>query len=138
MFEGCGGQPGFVQVVAVLSALQATKSSASDFENVWSLIAALSCGDGTLQDQDRLKTRKADRKMQGLRTVTSSRRMSELLGNLSTPHGDSLRGLVTRLAKRIAPPIIKVERDQRGYVPIFLDATAIEVKGENFEGVDTI
>ena len=30
------------------------------------------------------------------------------------------------------------DRDKRGYVPIFLDATAIEVKGENFEGADTI
>ena len=49
-------------------------------------------------------------------------------------HADSLRGLTTQIAKLVAPSIIRREVKRRGYVPIFLDGTAIEVKGKNFEG----
>ena len=53
-------------------------------------------------------------------------------------HADSLRGLTTQIAKLVAPSIIRREVKRRGYVPIFLDGTAIEVKGKNFEGAGKI
>ena len=53
-------------------------------------------------------------------------------------HADSLRDLTTQIAKLIVPSIIRREIKRRGYVPIFLDGTAIEVKGKNFEGAGKI
>lgn len=107
---------------------------ASDVENLWSLIATLACGDGTLQDQDRLKGSRANRALLGLRHVAGSRRMGEWLSKLTTRHADSLRGLATRLARLIAPTIIAAEVKLRGYAPVFVDGTMIEVKGKNFVG----
>ena len=111
---------------------------ASDAENLWSLVAALACGDGTLQDQDRLKDNRADRAVLGLGEVAGSRRMGEWLQKLRERHADSLRGIATDLARRVAPQVIEAERAQRGYVPVFLDGTAIEVQGKNFDGAKTI
>ena len=114
------------------------RRGASDIENLWSLIGTLACGDGTLQDQDRLKGNRANRVLLGLREVAGSRRMGEWLSRLTGRHADSLRGIATRLARLIAPLIIQAEVTARGYVPVFLDGTAIEVQGKNFDGAKTI
>ena len=130
-----------LQLMALLTRFLPCKqrqNGASDLENLWSLIATLACGDGTLQDQDRLKDSRADRVLLGLRAVAGSRRMGEWLGKLTRRHADSLRGIATRLARLIAPLIIAAELKLRGYVPIFLDGTAIEVQGRNFAGAKTI
>lgn len=111
---------------------------ASDAENLWSLIATLACGDGTLQDQDRLKRNRADRLQLGLKEVAGSRRIGEWLGKMTSRHADSLRGIATRIAQLIAPAIVQAELKLRGYVPVFLDGTAIEVQGKRFEGAKRI
>ena len=45
-----------------------------------------------------------------------------------------LLGAARKMAKRIAPAVIEHETGERGYVPVFVDGTEIEVDGELFEG----
>ena len=53
---------------------------------------------------------------------------------MTPTHVASLRRIATGFARRLTPTIIAHEMDQRGYVPLFLDGTAIEVVGTGFEG----
>lgn len=114
------------------------RRGASDAENLWSMIALLACGDGTLQDHDRLRDHRANRTLLGLGHVAGSRRLGDWLRQMRRRHAESLRGIATALAVKVAPLVIDAERSARGYIPIFLDGTAIEVKGKNFVGAKTI
>ena len=129
---------GLFRLLSLFLSCKRRRRGASDMENLWSLVASLACGDGTLQDQDRLKGNRANRELLELTQVAGSRRMGEWLGKLRSRHVDSLRGIATALAKRVIPTIIKAELKARKYVPIFLDGTAIEVQGKNFVGARKI
>ena len=107
---------------------------ASDQENIWALVACLASGRGTLSDLDSLKLDEAACEILGLENVSSSRRMGEWLQKIETRHVESLRSISTALARKLAPTIVKHEIKQRGYVPLFLDGTEIEVHGNQFEG----
>ena len=107
---------------------------ASDQANVWSLIACLASGRGTLRDLDDLRQDLAACRTLGLDRVSGSRRMGEWLRKMTPAHVASLRSMATGFARRLAPTLIAHEIDQRGYVPLFLDGTAIEVTGKGFEG----
>jgi hypothetical protein len=106
---------------------------ASDQANVWSLVACLASGRGTLRDLDDLRQDRATCHALGLAEVAGSRRMGEWLRRMQPAHIASLRAMATALAERLTPMIIAYEQERCGYVPLFLDGTAIEVAGERFE-----
>ena len=107
---------------------------ASDQANVWSLIACLASSRGTLRDLDDLRQDHAACRTLGLDVVSGSRRMGEWLRKMTPVHVASLRSMATGMARRLAPTIIRYEIDERRYIPLFLDGTAIEVSGKGFEG----
>lgn len=125
---------GLLQALDDFEPCKVRDRGASDQANVWSLIACLASGRGTLRDLDDLREDRAACHALGLEAVAGSRRMGEWLRKLTPRHVASLRSMATAFASRIAPMLIAHELDQRGDVPVFLDGTAIEVSGSGFEG----
>ena len=69
----------------------------------------------------------------GLGQVPEARRAGEWLSRLGTGDVKGLWDAAVELAGRVAPSIIAHEVEKRGYVPLFIDATGIEVDGRLFE-----
>lgn len=116
--------------------LKSRRRGASDAEMLWSLIASLTAGNGALSDVDALRGDAAGRCLLGLEEAPSGRRLGEYLARLG---GDEIAGLeevVRGVSRSLAPSVVAHEVDQRGYVPVFIDGTAIEVEGALFEGAD--
>ena len=106
----------------------------SDSATLWTLIASLASGGGALSDLDALRSDPTACRLLGLRDAVASRRMGEFLAKVSESDVDGLLGAARKVAKRIAPAVIEHEVEERGYVPVFVDGTEIEVGGELFEG----
>ena len=60
--------------------------------------------------------------------------MGEYLTRLSAADVEALRAIASRLARDVAPQVASHHHEQRGYVPVFMDGTAIEVGGLNVSG----
>ena len=97
-------------------------------------MALLAQGCGTLSDLDALKSDTATCGILGLERVSGSRRVGEWLHRMTASHVVSLRRVSQAVSQQVAPTVIAHEVATRGYVPVFLDGTAIEVDGDHFEG----
>ena len=106
---------------------------ASDAETLWAMIASLARGHGALSDLDALRADTVARALLGLRNVPEARRAGEWLSRVGTDDVKGLWGAAVRFAERVAPAIVTHELETRGYVPLFIDATGIEVDGSLFE-----
>ena len=110
------------------------RRGASDCESLWALVASLSSGGGSLCDLDALRSDAAARRLLGLRHAPSGRRMGEFLAKASGSDVEGLLEAARRLARRVAPAVVEHEVAERGFVPVFVDGTEIEVGGALFEG----
>ena len=106
----------------------------SDGEMLWSLIASLSAGNGALSDVDALRADAVGCRLLGLRRAPSSRRLGEYLSRFGTGEMDALQALVRALTHRFVPAVIEHEVERFGYVPVFVDGSAIKVDGRRSTG----
>ena len=106
---------------------------ASDAETLWAMVASLCRGHGALSDLDALRADGVARVLLGLREVPEARRAGEWLSRVSTADVKGLWAAAVKFAERVAPEIVAHELETRGYVPLFIDATGIEVDGALFE-----
>ncbi len=106
---------------------------ATDAETLWAIVACLSRGDGSLSDLDALRADGVARTLLGLRSVPESRRAGEWLARLRPVDVKGLWEAARRFAERVAPLVVAREVETRGCVPVFVDATGIEVDGALFE-----
>ena len=106
---------------------------ATDSETLWAIVACLSRGDGSLSDLDALRADGVARTLLGLGNVPEARRAGEWLARLRPVDVKGLWEAARRFAERVAPLIVAHEVETRGYVPVFIDATGIEVDGGLFE-----
>ena len=106
---------------------------ASDAETLWAMIASLCRGDGSLSDLDALRADDTARVLLGLREVPESRRAGEWLSRVGAADVKGLWSAAVRFAERVAPAIAEHELETKGYVPLFIDATGIEVDGALFQ-----
>lgn len=127
-------QLGLAQELASAIRLKRRRRGAGDAEMLWSLVASLAAGNGALSDLDALRVDTAGRRLLGLQTAPSGRRLGEYLARFGEPEIDALLGVVRRMTAQVAPAVIEHEVARRGYVPLFIDGTGIEVDGELFEG----
>ena len=65
--------------------------------------------------------------------VPEARRAGEWLGRMSAGDVKGLWYAAVEFATRVAPAIVDHEVQTRGYVPVFMDATGIEVDGQLFQ-----
>ena len=107
---------------------------ASDGEMLWSLVASLSAGNGALSDLDALRDDPVGCELLGLRRAPSGRRLGEYLSRFGAAGVDALQGVARDLSRQLAPTAVAHEVATRGYVPVFVDGSAIEVDGALFEG----
>ena len=106
---------------------------ASDAETQWSVIASLASGNGSLSDLDALRKDGVQRELLGLSSAPSGRRAGEFLSRLTKWDVESLQGVARHLSRCVAPEVVSHELEERGYVPVFVDGTGIEVSGRLFE-----
>ena len=96
-------------------------------------MASLAAGNGALSDVDALRGDDAQRELLGLREAPSSRRLGEFPARLTKRDVESLDGVLRHLSASLAPAVVAHEVSERGYVPVFVDGTGIEVDGRLFE-----
>ena len=106
---------------------------ASDAETLWSLIASLAAGNGALSALDALREDRVGQRLLGLGRVPSGRRLGEYLARIDEAQVETLLAVARGLAAQVAPAVVEHEAAVRGYVPVFVDGTAIEVDGKLFE-----
>ena len=106
---------------------------ASDAETLWSLIASLAAGNGALSDLDALREDRVGQRLLGLGHVPSGRRLGEYLARIDEAQVGTLLAVAREMAGQVAPAVVEHEAALRGYVPVFIDGTAIEVDGTLFE-----
>ncbi len=114
--------------------LKRRRRGASDAEMVLSLVYSLASGDGALRDLDRLGSDQARLEVLGLEQSPASRRLGEYLGRFDEAAVGELGGVVHEVARQLCPEVVRHEIETRGYVPVFLDGSAIEVDGQYIEG----
>ncbi len=107
---------------------------ASDVEMLLSLIYSLAQGDGAILDVDRLGTDAARCALLGLGRVPNHRRLGEYLSRFDDSACERLLAVARLQASNIVGSVIEHETVTKGYVPVFVDGTGIEVSGEYFEG----
>ena len=132
--RGVAVKAGLSKLLTAFKPIKQRKRGASDQENLWSLITCLVSGRGRLQDVDELRASRVDRLALGLDQVSDSRRIGKWLHKATPANVSSLRQLATCFAKRLIPQVIAAQLKELPYVPVFVDASEIEVKG-NQEGV---
>ena len=106
---------------------------ASDAETQWSLVASLASGNGSLSDLDALRADDVQRELLGLSSAPSGRRAGEFLSRLTKRDVERLHGVSRHLAQCLAADVVAREVAEKGYVPVFVDGTGIEVSGRLFE-----
>jgi hypothetical protein len=107
---------------------------ATDAEMILSLIYSLAQGDGALLDVDRLGHDQTRRELLGLETVPNHRRLGEYLMRFDEAACEQLQRIACIQASRVIDTVIAHEAQSKGYVPVFVDGTGLEVTGEYFEG----
>jgi hypothetical protein len=107
---------------------------ASDAQMLLSLVASQVAGGGALSDVDVLREDTVGRRLLGLEEVPDSRRLGEYLGRFTAAEVAALEAVVQSVARELAPAVIAHEVASRGYLPVFVDGSAIEVEGRLFEG----
>lgn len=108
---------------------------ASDEEMLLSLIYSLAQGDGAILDVDRLRQDEARQKLLGLQRVPNHRRLGEYLRRFDDTACESLLSVARSQAEHVIDSVIEHEVKTKGYVPVFVDGTGLEVEGQYFEGV---
>jgi len=114
--------------------LKQRASGASDMEMLLSLIYSLAQGDGAILDVDRLGQDDTRQKLLGLQRVPNHRRLGEYLGRFDDSACESLLRVARLQAAHVIDSVIEHEIQTKGYVPVFVDGTGIEVDGRYFEG----
>ena len=124
---------GLFELLSEAVCVKVRNRGATDAETLWAIIASLSRGHGALSDLDALRADPVACALLGLSRVPDARRAGEWLSRLRTRDVQGLWNAAVRFAERVAPSILAHEVDAKGYVPLFIDATGIEVDGRLFQ-----
>lgn len=113
--------------------LKCRRRGADDVQTMVSLIYCFAQGDGKLLDVDRLLADETRQELLDLKDVPGHRRLGEYLFRFDDYWVERLLGVAHGVAGRVAPEVIDHELSRHGYIPVFVDGSAIEVTGNNFE-----
>lgn len=128
-----GKQLGLPQALAGIC-LKRRARGISDVDASLSIIYNLCAGQGALADLDALACDQALVNATGLTSALSSRRASEHLARFDAQTLQALQSASRRISQSVIQARTCELQSQLGYVPIFVDGSAIEVVGKHFEG----
>jgi len=114
--------------------IKVRKRGCTDLQMILSLVYSMCSGGQCLADVDGLGGDATARQLTGLRAVPDSRRLGEYLKRFTQGGLDALRDCVRQLSASLVPDVVRHSLRTQGYVPVFMDGTAIEVTGKKFEG----
>jgi len=114
--------------------LKQRRRGSSDSEQLLSLIYNLASGQGHLSDLDALRSDTTSLFLLGLGESPGSRRLGDYLRRFSPAEIERLHDVSRQLVRQVAPAVIAHAQETKGYIPVFVDGTAIEVSGQYFEG----
>jgi DDE family transposase len=114
--------------------LKQRRRGSSEADMLLSAVYSLAAGDGALCDVDRLRADEPRLEALGLESVPDSRRLGEYLTRFDENAVSDLQVVIRACGMQVAPAVIAHEVATRGYVPIFVDGSAIEVDGRYVEG----
>lgn len=106
----------------------------TDAEMLLSLIYSLAQGDGAILDVDRLGHDRTRCELLGLQKVPNHRRLGEYLSRFDDAACKHIGKVAQSQASKVIDSVVEHAIETEGYVPVFVDGTAIEVTGEYFEG----
>jgi hypothetical protein len=124
---------GLPMLLSTAIRLKQRARGASDAGTLLSLIYSLAQGDGALCDVDRLASDAARVRLLNLGCVPDSRRAGEYLTRFDAAAVDRLRTVARTVAGRLLGEVATHAQARLGYVPVFIDGSAIEVSGA-YEG----
>lgn len=104
-----------------------------DKDSLLGLIHNFCAGNGKLSDMDTLRADTPTVSLLGLEDVRGSKRMGEYLTLFTADSVKALYSVAHSLCKQVAPDVIQHFVEQKGYLPLFLDGSEIEVTGRHFE-----
>lgn len=107
-----------------------------DKDSLLGLIYNFCAGNGKLSDMDALRADTPTVSLLGLEDVRSSKRMGDYLARFNADAVKALYSVARSLCQQVAPEVIQHFVEQKGYLPVFLDGTEIEVSGRHFEQAD--
>lgn len=113
--------------------LKRRRRGADDVETMLSLIYCLAQGDGKLFDVERLSADAVRQRLLDLREVPGHRRMGEYLARFDDDAVRNLLSVAHEVASRVSSEVIARHLREEGYIPVFIDGSAIEVYGKHFE-----
>lgn len=113
--------------------LKSRRRGADDVQTMMSMIYCLAQGDGKLLDVDRLLADETRQQLLDLEEVPGHRRLGEYLFRFDDYWVKRFLGVAHEVAHRVSPEIIEHYLKVDGYIPVFIDGSAIEVAGNNFE-----
>jgi len=113
--------------------LKSRRRGADDVQTMMSLIYCLAQGDGKLLDVDRLVADEARQQLLDLEDVPGHRRLGEYLFRFDDRWVKRLLDVAHEVARRVVVDVIDHELKERGYIPVFVDGSGIEVSGNNYE-----
>lgn len=113
--------------------LKSRRRGADDVQTMMSMIYCLAQGDGKLLDVDRLAADETRQQLLGLGDVPGHRRLGEYLFRFDDYWVNRFLGVAHEVAGRVSGEIIEHYLNADGYIPVFVDGSAIEVSGNNFE-----
>jgi hypothetical protein len=119
-----------------LSAIQLKRRERgiSDANASLCIIYSLCTGMGSLADLDALACDKAVVQATGLAAALPSRRASEHLARFTPQTLSQLQAAARTVSHSVIATRAQALQAQLGYVPVFVDGSAIEVQGKHFEG----
>jgi len=132
--SGLGKKLGLDEEIRKAVRLKKRARGASDEEMLLSLIYSLAQGDGAILDVDRLGQDATRCDLLGLKRVPNHRRLGEYLGRFDENTCESFLKVAHSQATKVIDSVLQYEEQTKGYVPVFIDGTGIEVTGEYFEG----
>lgn len=127
------GGLGLTELLRSAIRLKNRNRGADDAQMLLSMIYSMAGGDGAISDVDRIRADEPRRMALGLSIAPASRRLNDYLLRLGPSHVEALESVCRAVAGKVAPSVAAHMSQTLGYVPLFIDGTAIEVDGMYYE-----
>lgn len=105
----------------------------SDTETLLGIIYSLAAGNGSLRDLDAFRQDAATLTIAGMERAPASRRAGEYLQRCGAAEVRALLEVARSANAQVIADVCQREVAERGYVPVFIDGSEIEVSGQYYE-----